>query len=348
MNLFRKTMILAALGCCFSAQLMGANVIKRSSKKRVVMIDEGSNSGFNRGARVCFYRDDRKKGCGRVGKAKADKAIVRVKSKIIKSIKKGMTAKLVDEKGVAISESSGSSEYTLALRPLYVGSIMTPATYNTVTYSASSNADTNWESKETRSSAIFGFGLEVEYLFGSSSGIAFGVKYRPYCKLDFTCVSISDTDYSAENGSLYVQSEQSAESIGVYLDYVYMIKLSKGSSLNLGGGLDFDMSSVSLSSKQLDDNSDANNPVASASSSLSVISLRINPSYVVFFDPIGITIGLPILIPLTTTGASFSGEVTDESAAARVTDPVADLEASIDHKNGSVGLDLVLGIFFGF
>lgn len=83
----------------FSGLALAAEVTKVHIGKGHISIDRGKSAGFTMGAEVCFYSFSGEKiACGKVRRTSDNIAMVEIKSREAKKIKKGMAARLVVSK----------------------------------------------------------------------------------------------------------------------------------------------------------------------------------------------------------------------------------------------------------
>lgn len=280
-----------------------ATVKRVLRKKSVVIIDEGKSSGIQKKAKVCFFNGDGEEiTCGRVRRVKKSVSYVRVKKKFIKKIRKGFSAE-VEGGGGGSSSSSGSM---LAIRGFLGGSYLLPASATAPAYAAStaSSGGPFWESGTERGTGVM-VGGEVEYV---PLSIAAGFRYfvmSPVWKVEM--------DYS-DTATEYVYLEQSQSSMGFWADYLYPLNMG-GMTLNVGGGLDIEMSTVRFEALQMTDGSDESANLAQGTSSVTAIGLRVPVRLDVPMGGIILNVGGALVIGLSGTPAiSFASESEDPNA----------------------------------
>lgn len=319
-----------------SSDASAAVVTKVSPKKKLVMIDEGTNTGFTKGVKVCFFAEDKKIACGKVSKSKKTTAMVKV-SKRIKLVKQGQTASLDTGLGASSSSSTGTS--STALRFLYLPYFLplTPATYNIVTYQgALSEQDASlWNIVSPYDTmTLFSFGLEFEF-----SSLRLGAHYKAYTGYPV------ETDYDPQNSNLYTSSLLDATAMGGYVDYV----LWRAGDFTLATGLDADMTTVSLITTRKDDNATEEEiELYKVSASSTILSLRLPLRYEPNFAGMGLTFGVNLMLPLTSLGDSASATVNDPTNATKNADPEADVLTAIGLTSASLALEAVLGLAINF
>lgn len=337
-HFIKTTMVLITIFFGFEGY---AQVISKvDKKKRRVTIDQGTDEGFKKGKIVCFYQSEKRITCGKIISAKEESATVRIKSKKrFKRLKVGQEVRLRNKEGKN-SKTSTKSKTNFAIKGIFLSTIFTPFQYNDVAYALPEvNNGNRWKKKESRGSAVVGGGLELSFY-----GIATGFRMTPSCKIDLGCKSSYDTDYSFEQPNQYARSEQEGSSLGFWVDYHYYFRDNKSSSLLLAAGIDADLSTVELASNQLDDNdAGVQNKIVSATSTATIISLRVTPLYTLKFGPLGIGMGLPIFIPLTAAGQSFAA-----SGNEGIEGDTKNLEDTIAHGPSSFGIGLHFDLSLNF
>lgn len=327
-------------------------MVKKSNK--TVGINGGISQGFTKGKKVCFFRSKKKVACGKVIKTKQNKAIVKVNKRIGK-VKKGFRAELASEapqkKGSAkkdpLPKSSYKGPYSYAIRGLWLPypTASTPATYQLITYNGrnSQSGESLWVSETPYSggegAAIMGsFGGEVELAEWS---LRAGFRYKQFTSYP------TDSDYDPSNNSIFLKSELSASAIGFFFDYYWMF-----SGFSVGLGLDFDITTVTMIATQEDDNGQVEQTeLYNLSGSATILSLRIPTRYDLFIDPIGITGGLNLLVPLTALSSEVSAEVNDSKNGSKnpnPDDPSQDVISALALGAGGLSIELVIGAFIAF
>ena len=100
--------VVAVVAFVFPAVVRSAQVVRINAKKGHIYIDEGKDSGYTFGAEVCFYASDGQEiTCGKVRQTLPGRAMVQIKSRVAKKIKKGIEVKL---KGVKIGNKKTMQE----------------------------------------------------------------------------------------------------------------------------------------------------------------------------------------------------------------------------------------------
>ena len=360
MNVFSKRIsFVAAILFCFatlSAPALGQKVVGKNKKRKVIRISGGKAKGFIKGARVCFFgKKGKKVACGKVVRAGGKASFAKVSPKRFRRVRKGMTAKLQGAAGqaegaladatdsVTQGSTSGAPSHLTNFKLGYIISFLSPATYEKLTYSppaadaSEGSVGSLWKADSTSSLSIFGFIAEGDFGIGDSMAASFGLRFRYY--RDF----IAQSDYSATEKNLYVETEQTASAMGFYTDFTFLNIGTSGTFFQMSSGLDYDMSTVEFKATQKDDDGeDVQGEIASATSSLSVISLRLGMDVgMTIFDPIGILGGINLLVPVAEMGASFSGKINDTNETLLSGSGDEDLETALDHKKASFGAEFI-------
>ena len=328
-----RLLIMMNLGLSYAAH--GATVLKFSKKLRSVIIDEGSDSGIAKKDKICFYHNNKARGCGRVTKVKSNKAYVKVGKKTIRRIKKGMEARPKGGSGGGVAGGQGTN-----IKLAYILGMMSPAVYQNLSYKTPEGAaaTTLWEQSEKSQFAPLGFGLELGLdMFGQ---MAVGFRSSTYTPFK------AESDY--DTTGRFAETVTSASSVGLWFDYYFMSMEMMGLNVNIGAGLDIDNSSVTFESNQKTDDGSENNPLATATSKAMVISIRIPIAISLPLGPIALGAS-PIFFLPASASASFSGEVTDANAASLDgTTGEADLETALGHTKNGFGLQMMFSAAYAF
>lgn len=336
-----------------------AKVVKVNKKKKSVYISEGSSSGFTKGSKVCFYKKRKKITCGKVKKSRPNKAIVIVKKKI-SSIKKGLIAKTKGSSASSISKMSSrkksskkrkkkkKGKYSYSIRGYWAAYFvpMTQANYNKLSYdgpnASAKSPPSLWKSEGSATDPELTFdpnnmvgsgGAEIHL---ASSGIRLGAHYKQYR----TFLITSDFDADAQN---FMETIQSGTATGVYFDY----ELYSNSKLSLALGLDYEISTVTLQGSQKNDlDASVDNPYFDLQSTNSIISLRLPIRYDVLLLPLGLSVGMNFLIPVSNTGEALSAStLVDPEASSNVTNLEEDFSTALQHTNSSIAIETIIGLF---
>ena len=318
-----------------STHAQAGSVLKVSKKKGLVQFDTDGDKQFRKGTKVCIWGENEKKiACGKVRSVKGEKAVVRIKRKAARKIKKGFSVNIL-----AKSMQPEAPGHSIIVRGFWVGGITPQVTYNKLAYLPPEDGTTPaslWESSGAASGLVAAFGLELEL---PSFSAAAGFRFRSYQPVEFT------TDYVKPADNFAVTGTQTGSSIGLYLDYYY---LALG-GLAFGVGLDIDMNTVTLTATKKDDSGEvADAEIASVSSSLTAISLRAPVRYDLEFGGLGLSAGLNLILPLSGS-ATTTATVTDSDNGDKLSgDPSTDLATQLGHETNSLAIEIVFGAYLGF
>lgn len=312
-----------------------AVVTKLIKKKRVAVIDEGKSAGFIKKSKVCFYDGPKKIACGRVLKAKTNKAYVRVSRRSIKGISVGMGARIQGKK----STRSASNSY---FRINYQLSALTPVSFQKVTYDrppVEGNVESLWAGTEVTSSSLLG--VSASFCFELGLPIALG--YTAIFYGDY----LSQADYDSDIKN-FEEITQSASLNGLWFE-IFPHNLVVGSnSLNFGYGIGYDSSTVILQGAfKNDSGSETKN--LDATSTITVISARLSIDYVINAGRFGLSFGLGLAAPVSASAPAFSGgaeEDTNVGSLGKITVEDAILN-TLQHKAASTAaITAGLQLFF--
>ena len=345
----------------FDASAETAKVRRIIKKKKLVLINAGKKDGLKKGSKVCFYKKKKKIACGKVKRIKPTKALIKVKKP--KKIKKGFLAKFKPKKKrrrnydskkaptetiveyLIPEDEYENSKYEFALRALYLPYVapFTPASYNLLTYDGAHSpqgGETLWKSEglysEGQNSSIFlsgGAELDLRNL-----GLRFGFHYKQYQTY------AAESDYDAEQTNLYIFSTLSAEAMGGYIEYAFHF-----TSFSLGLGLDFDATTLYLLATRLDDNlAVPDEDIFELTGSTNIVSLRLPIRWDPYFVPVGLTMGLNVMIPLAALGTELTVYQNDQVNGGKVLSVEDDLINSLLFDKSSFALEFALGVYVGF
>ncbi|NRA46178.1 MAG: hypothetical protein HRU09_14590 [Oligoflexales bacterium] len=345
----------------FDAKADTAKVRKIIKKKKLILINAGKDDGLKKGSKVCFYKKKKKVACGKVKRIKSTKALVKVKKP--KKIKKGFAAKykfkkkrkrntdpikIPNEKPEEESmpeDEYANSMYEFAFRALYLPYIapLTPASYNLLSYDGAATpnpGETLWKSdglySEGKNSSIFlsgGAELDLRQL-----GLRFGLHYKQYQTY------AAESDYDINQTNLYMFSTLSAEAMGGYIEYAFHMN-----SFSLGIGLDLDATIISLIANRLDDNEQQpEETIYELEGASNIVSLRLPIRWDPYFVPVGLSMGLNLMIPLAALGTELTVFQADEVNGGKVVSVEDDLVAALNFDKGTVALEFAVGVFVGF
>lgn len=335
-----------------SSSAFPAEVKKVTEKSGAILIDEGEDTGFSKGKKVCFLDSSAKQVlCGKVAKSMKNKALVAVSKDKASSLKEGFKAVLADGKSdksdadpKAKKKTEKSLSYNYSITPSVHFIFLTPATFNKLEYVAPSAANptqSNWQPTIVSSIIIPpGFGLEFEAV---KIHLTLGARYGFYPGTTI----ISNADETSAKANLAANTISKGDDLGVYADFTYFTK----GGFSFKAGLDFDMSKITIEATETDDNdSSVSTNIVTADSSLSTISLRLPIVYKKDFGSIGLSGNLGILVPLFASGPTTNvtlGDGTNTDQAA-IDLAQADFIASLGHKKAAIALDLAIGLSINF
>jgi len=348
--------------CCLWSFKIEAATVRGIVKDKFIAIDVGSDSGFNQKTRVCFFDKQTRIACGVVVQAKPKRAFVRVSPDNLKKIKKGMAVKLFDG-GTAVSagtstssempESSSDQKKTTGLngasnlKLAYILTPKTPATYHAVSYFAPFDADgtplrleTLWDRDRDIITSVLGFGLELGLGVGSSK-LTVGGRMRLY--KGTTVKSFYD-----DNLTNYAETRMSGSAFGGWADFYYLSINYGKLSIDIGNGLDFDLSQIAMTMEKKSDINPITNKLVDYKSSLTVLSLRTNLLFNLFFDPLGLQFGTFFTFPLSSSGSptvSFDDPQADSLLGVTGSEDLID---AIDHRAARFGIELFFSAYYAF
>ncbi len=341
---------LLIVGLLFESQVFCATISKINQAKKLVTVNEGSDTGFVKKARVCFYEGATKIGCAFVKASKNNIASIKPKDKLLAKLKEGLEVRLepLPTAGLATStepEVAGASSFASYLRVGASFPVANAVTYSNLLYETPLSADI--ESMWTRDSTIKNLGVNVEVGIAlSNSLLAFGARSRMFIPKKIA----SDYEDKDKDGYFerYAETVGRGKSMGVYLDYYYLNFPFGVVSFNLGNGLDFDQSTITLTMDQREDGLDETNQLFSATSKLTASFLRTNLLLDFDFGSLGFHFGSTIYVPITQKNSfvlSYSDPFTDSSLKNITAEE--DLKAKLGHQ-AKVGADLFLATYYSF
>ena len=355
-----KNIVLAIAGSVIlvrSEWLEAGTVKKVSMEKKSVIVELEGEESAEIGDKICFFDGDNKKiVCAKVKKVKGKKVTVGVKSekkleKITVGSKATPKASTSVAAGTESSESPPESDKSPGKMPkkiigFYSLGLITTANYQKIYYAApevETGAKTLWSTNGSGNRSLFGFGGQIALPIKKIS-INPGFRYRIFSP------SPIQSDYKLKQENPYVETTVSASEIGLFADVQLLRKsLGKKLAINGGAGLDIAISSVTMSSKLKNDvDKSKEKDLASAKSSLNVISLRLGGSLDAnLVGRFGLTSGVTLFVPLLSTGGTPSGTFADDEAKG-VANPGADIKEQLGHKKSSFGAEINLGGFLSF
>lgn len=335
----------------FSAQ--GAEVKKINEKTGGVYLDEGTTTGFSKGAKICIYDGNQKVTCGKIIKALEKKSLARVPKQKINRVQTGFIVSLYSSGGSASEKDTSPIEANPNSISIGLMAHFTPVTvakFNRIDYLAPETGNTTlWEASSSTSSLLLppSVGIELEFL---NRGLVFGARYGLFQSTSHPNV------YDSTQTNLTLTADTSATDIGAYFDYMFFRRWN----LNFGLGIDFDMTSISFTGTETSDaDATINNELFSITSGLNVISLRVPFSYKLLLGNFAINATLCLLLPLYAMGPNQSVTTPTSTTATAlffqgvdpttiVPDQDQDLKDSLGHQKNTFGVDFALGIAYQF
>jgi hypothetical protein len=348
-----KALLISALGAGVSE---AATVKSIKAPKRLVILNEGTKTGFLRKKKVCFYTPEGKVvTCGRVRAAKGKTSSILIKKEEdVAKITVGMEAKIAidDKKDVKISidDSAPAPVEEVYVAPYYVGlfgayAVKESAPYKNLVYEAPLGQKV--ESMWAPDSDVKAVGLGAEVGIGISSyTLALGAKARTYSPKRIA------SDYADRNNDNdfeeYVETVGKGSSAGYWLD-LYYLRFDWGvASFNLGNGIEIEKSVVKFTTEQLSDTNDERRILYKGKSALDVLSLRTDLLLDFKFGPVGFKAGTIVTAPLSQKqkatiihGDEFVADALDGRTV------VEDFKEALSHK-ATLGVNLTMMGYFSF
>lgn len=340
----------------FASAAEAATVKSIKAPKRLVIINEGTKTGFIKKKKVCFYDAAGKViACGRVRAAKQKASSVLIKKEAdVAKISVGMEAKIAVDTGknvkISIDDSAIAPLEEVYKAPYYVGlfgsfSVMDTASYKNVSYLApfGQEAESIW----TQESDTKSVGLGIEFGLGIKGfTLALGTRSRNYTANRYPAdYQDKDLDGDAED---YLVTQGKGQSAGYWLDFYYLRWDWGVASLNIGNGIDFDNSAVKFTAEKRSDENDEKSELYRGRSRLKVFSLRTNLLLDFKFGPVGFKMGTNIFVPLSESqkvSLTHSDGFATEFLKGKTVEE--DFKESLGHK-ASVGVDLILMGYLAF
>ena len=343
-----------------AAQAFAAKVTNVNVEKKVVTIDEGTETNFVKKSKVCFYdASNVKVGCSFIRTAKPKISFIKIKGdKLFAKITVGMQAKMEagppvpGTPGITAIDPAAASTAPLDKPKSYFKALMLlplvgPVSYQNLIYETPVNrqVDSMWSAD----SAVKTFGLGLEFGLGISSfQLAGGLRTR------FFMPKKISSDYNDVDGDKtfeqYVDTTAIGSSFGAWLDFYWLILDFGVVDFRLGSGLDFDSSAVTVDAVQKSDADASEVTIYQGKSTLSALSLRLLPSLDFTFGPIAFTLAAAIYVPLSQS-SKFSLDTQDDPFATANLNPSItaeqDLKDSLKHQ-AKPGAELQLSAGFVF
>lgn len=335
----------------------GAEVSKINTKKGEVLISEGGDQGFVKGAKVCFFdAAEKKRGCARVIRSKPDRAIVKIKNpKFLKIIRPGMIVQPDSSTPLPGGEPDPPPPggfHRTNFKLLYLPGLTAIQSQRIAYYDRTSDDTTSWWISEGRNGYTalgsiepVAVGAELEFGIGSSFSLAVGGRFRYQSAYG----SISNLSLTQEL-PLYVATNISGMSFGGWSDFYFLDLLGPTFLIRFGAGLDFEWSSVDLvATLHSDDDPDLAEDFAKSSSSVMGLGFRLPISVNLFFESFGLLVSAVPIVPLVAFGQSFSATFGGEFPEAEDdVDPSNDLKTALGHGKGTWGVEAVVGAYIPF
>lgn len=276
------------------------------------------------------------------------KAASRKKSKGRKKKKrKSKAAKARAKKRKAAKRAAQASR----VEAFVIVSPLLPVAYNRLVYAApvDDKPARLWDSGHRVNSSPLGLGVRWNTRLVPGLRMDVGLRYQ------FVTPSISSADYdervtaagSEPNYSLYTQTKQSATNLGAFVAlYPLSLQIAPGLSYQLGGGVDLSYSKVSFSSTYNDDSgATSSKTLVSGSSSLNVLSLRVNNTAKWGRGPWKATFGVNLLKPVLEFGHSYSfSSSNSQSMLLNSVSEKDDLKKALGHEKSAFGVEVTVGV----
>jgi len=239
----------------------------------------------------------------------------------------------------------------------YNPSFISHIQYNQLGYAATDRSQAQqslWKVRDRSTQSLNSFGAQVGIPWKSFSVIS-GFRYRmkEVLRNDSTYdePTIDSINDNIRQYDVYAHIIHETTSMGVWFDFeFYRLHLNNELSAFLTSGLDFDHSTLKFASLRMDDRGELpTQTLTSADSSFATISLRtgLGIDYTVF-STLGVHTGLTVIVPILETGRVFTGTYDDPNASSVKKEAGKDLYEQLDHRNSSFGLEMILGIGYGF
>ncbi len=340
------------------AQAQAAKITNVDAEKKVITIDEGTETKFVKKSKVCFYdASNVKMGCSFIRTAKPKVSFIKIKGdKLFAKLAVGMMAKLeagppaagapgISGEAPVVAEGAKEKPHSY-ITPLLILPLLGPISYQNLIYETPVGQQV--KSLWSADSAVKTLGVGLELGLGISTfQLSAGVRSR------FFIPKKISSDYNDANNDKtfeqYVDTSTKGSSFGAWLDFYWLIMDFGVVDFRLGNGLEFDSSSVSFDATQKSDLDSNETVIYSAKSTLQAISLRVLPTLDFIFGPIDFTLGAIIYIPVSQSSKLSLGTMTDTFATNLDPSktPEQDLKDSLKHV-AKPGLDLLLssGIVF--
>jgi len=350
-NLLLAFLIAFFSSSIFSSYAFSSTVRNVNSSKSLVTINLNGNT-YKNGDELCFYTaKDSKIECGSVTGVRSKTATIKLTSKKnIRKIRRGMKVKLATDSenkptSTANTTTAAKKKEGFSLWMSWSPAIMSPSIFNSVGYLAppTETPTTLWDADAAVTSSLLGAAIQTGFPVGSLS-IMPGFRYRMFVP------SRVDTDYFPKRLNPFVSSVTTGSALGLFTDLRFLnVTMGSWFSFFSTGGLDIEMSSLNFKSTKKDDTgATPESAIASAKSSLTVISLRTGAGLnIIPFRPFGASLGFNLILPVTEVGKKFSGSIEDTETKG-LADPGGDLKTAIGHKKNKFAADAHFSLLFVF
>lgn len=334
-----------------SSEVYAGLVIKVKKKSKTVMVNEV----YEVGEKVCFLKETEEipedsaslKVCGQVVRVTDNASIVKVEDKIIKKIKKDMTAFLVEQKAKALKLADGNSKdkglYSY-FKGFYVYSAMTPIGYSGLLYDSSDAANQKyWKEEKNCRNSLIGFGAGSDVPLNDRWTISPGIRYRVMEEF------VGEAAISDSISNIVIETRTKMSALGLWLDvglWQYpQIPPDTGAGYRFGTGLDIDYSTMKFTATKMDKkNKIASSKFATAYGTSIIPSLRItNEIFYSFRGTFGLFISINALVPITEIGRKFNLNF-DDVDETTIENRKKDLEDALGYKKNPFALEILLGV----
>jgi len=339
-----------------ASQANGAVVKKINAGKRLVLIDEGTKSGFSKKKKVCFFDVEKTKvACGMIRAAKGKSATVLIKKPAdLLKITVGMEAdiEIMNNKNVKITIDENAPVATEAAyaAPTYIGlfgnvPLRDAVSYQNLVYETPLGQDV--DSMWSQDSGVKSIGIGGEVGIGIKSfTLAIGGRQRTFSPKRVSAdYDSKDADPAFEE---FVETIGKGSSLGYWLDFYYLRWDYGVASLNLGNGIDIDTSTVTFTMDHKSDNNDTVDRYYDAKSVLASTALRTSLLLDFRFGPVGFKVGSVLFIPINqkeTLTLTQTDPFTDQFLKENT--PDEDLKQKLAHK-AQVGFEMLVMGYFAF
>lgn len=351
-----------------TAPVAQASIIKLLKKRKVVVIDD---SDVNKGTKVCFYDEDKKKACGRVVKVKEDKSYVKVKSKKrFRRLKKGMSHEIVSASGSTVQLGAD-----FVFRLVFTPSILPRSKFSYLSFNSQHSdkdgsmfkaiSDDQLSAGEDQKEGISeltvkaaryipwaSLGLEGEVAISKSVSLAVGARYTHL----FLSQSV-DSDFAGEE---YMNSKYTGSELSFWLDCYFLGIKSPGIRIGAGAGMtmaNLDITTHSAKGEGKEKQIDENKVIYSGKSTANIVSLRVVSRKDFKLGDFGVGLGANIIVSPVSFGGEFKideihgdlqskykKEGDDEAKKAKAE---KDITNALAHGNNIFSFMLSASVYFG-